>query len=757
MIGYQPKTVMTYFRLQLFILCLLCKLVVFGQAWCERNLFPGDGRRSGSSFAIGTFGYHCFGTNGLRNSKKLWEYQYTSDSWIRKTDCPGPGRRSGVSFVIGTRAYLGLGWEGSRGFRDFYSYDQTTDTWTTLDSFPSNYTTGIMSASVNGKGYLVGGATNLNQVSGQLYEYNPLSDQWLLLMDSVPMGKRMEGVMEEINGEIYVGLGHDYTINYADLWKYTPFGNTWVQLANFPGTPRTNPISFAIDGKLIVGGGFAIGQATQLFDYYIYDPSTDSWAGTYGYLRGARSRAEAFVIGDSAYVVGGWNGNNSDEVWRYGPFDSRKQIIDLCDGEEIQIGRRVRNARYLWQDSSRFANYRVTAPGVYWVNLTTDNCTVRDSFVVNYYPKPQVDLGKDTSFCDNQPFQLSAFYPNSTFLWQDSSTTSSFVVNKTGVYSVAVTLNRCTVIDSISITYFEPPTVDLGPDRNVCFGESVTLNAFDVGATYRWQDGSNSPTYLVNSPGLYHVTLERNGCITQDSVIISYIERPSFSLGSDTTLCEGDSVTYSLNILGATYEWSDGSTTNQITITTPGLYWVEVSLNGCKSRDSITVSYDFLPVVSFGEDKEVCFGQSFFLDALDPNATAYEWQDGSTKSRFYVFESGKYHAKATNYCGVSLDTINIIVKECDCNFFVPNAFSPNGDGVNDSFGPTYSCDIIYFELQVFNRWGELIYQTTDINAPWEAKINNEPLPLGAYIYKIRYQKSRSVRFENLQGTVLLLK
>ncbi len=748
---------MTYLRLQLFALCFLSAVAVFGQAWCNRNSFPGDGRRSGNSFSIGTKGYQCFGTNGLLNSNKLWEYQVISDSWIRKTDCPGPGRRSAVSFVLGNKAYLGIGWEGSNAFRDFYSYDQTTDTWTLLDSFPSQYAVGAMATSLNGKGYLVGGATNLNVASGQFYEYNPSTDQWTLLSDSVPLGNRMEGVMEEINGEIYIGLGHDYSTSFSDLWKYTPFGNTWIRLADFPGAPRLNPINFTFDGKLVVGGGFALGQSGQFNDYFMYDPTNNSWTSIYKYPGGRRSRAEAFVIGDSAYVVGGWTGNNSNDVWRFSPFDSRKQVIDLCDGEDIVLGTRVRNARYLWQDSSRFATYRVTSPGVYWVNFTVNNCTVRDSFVVNYYPNPKVELGNDTSFCDLQTLPLSAFYPNSSYLWQDSSRAPNFTINSTGTYMVSVTLGQCTVSDSIKVTYYDPPSVDLGPNRNVCFGETVTLDAFDSGVSYRWQDGSTSSTYTVNSPGLYHVTLERNGCITRDSVFISYIERPSFSLGSDTTLCENDSVTYTLNIVGATYEWSTGNTTNQFTATEPGLYWVEVSLNGCKNRDSVKVNYDLLPVISFGEDKEVCFGKSFFLDVQDPNATAYEWQDGSTNSRLYIFESGIYYVTALNYCGVSSDTITITLEECDCNFFLPNAFTPNGDGVNDSFGPTYSCDIIYYELQIYNRWGELVYQTTDINAPWEARSKNESLPLGAYIYKISYQESGSIRFENLQGTILLLK
>ncbi len=748
---------MTYLRLQLFALFFLCAIAVFGQAWCIRNLYPGDGLRSGNAFTIGTKGYQCFGTNGLFNSKQLYEYQYATDSWLRKTDCPGPGRRSGISFVIGNIAYTGIGWEGSNAFRDFYSYDQTTDTWALLDSFPSQYAVGAMATSLNGKGYLVGGATNLNVASSQFYEYNPSSDQWILLSDSTPLGNRMEGVMEDINGEIYIGLGTDYTTSFNDLWKYTPLGNTWNRMADFPGDARLNPISFAVDGKLVVGGGYTFGQSNQFNDYFIYDPVTNSWSSVNTYPGGRRSRADAFVIGDSAYVVGGWIGNNSDDVWRYAPFDSRKQIIDLCDGEEIVLGTRVRNGRYLWQDSSRFATYRVTSPGIYWVNFTSNNCTVRDSFVVNYYPNPVVDLGNDTSFCGLQSVSLSAFYPNSTYLWQDSSTAPNFTINKTGIYSVSVTLDQCTVSDTINVTYYEPPAVNLGHDRNVCFGETVTLDAFDNGASYRWQDGSTSATYTVNSPGLYHVTLERNNCITRDSVFISYIERSSFSLGTDTTLCENDSITYTLNIGGATYVWSTGNTTNQLTVNKPGLYWVEVSQNGCKSRDSVKVDYDLLPLVSFGEDEEVCFGESFFLDALDPNATAYEWQDGSTQSRFYIFESGTYYATASNYCGVSSDTITITVEECDCNFFLPNAFTPNGDGVNDRFGPTYSCDIVYFELQIFNRWGELIYQTTDINAPWEARSNNESLPLGAYIYKIRYQESGSIRFENLQGTVLILK
>ncbi|MBL7942804.1 MAG: hypothetical protein JNM00_08565, partial [Flavobacteriales bacterium] len=90
--------------------------------------------------------------------------------------------------------------------------------------------------------------------------------------------------------------------------------------------------------------------------------------------------------------------------------------------------------------------------------------------------------------------------------------------------SVTVTLGNCSATDDADITFFSFPTVELGPDTTLCFGYAMTLNANYPGATYLWQDGNTNATYEVNEPGDYHVTVNNNGCTTNDQVNIAYID-----------------------------------------------------------------------------------------------------------------------------------------------------------------------------------------------------------------------------------------
>lgn len=751
---------------RIYFLILLSALTfeVIGQGWCAKSNFPGSGLRSSSGFSIGGSGFHCFGTNGFSNSNQLWEYSASTDSWSRKTNVPGPGRRSGVAFKIGLEAFAGLGWEGSRAFKDMYKYNQPTNSWSQLDSFPGLAIFGSMATAYNGKGYLIGGSSNGITAINQLYEYDPVVDSWTLLSNNLPIGARLEGVMEVVGNEIFVGFGHDFINAYDDFWKYTPFGNTWTQVASLPSTARLNPVSFTVNGKLVVGGGYNLGSATQHSDYFEYDPITDVWNPVFGFNSGARSRSSSFVVNDSAYLIGGWvgttSGSNNNEVWQYTLVDGSRTDTTACEGEVLILDVRANvSATYQWQDNNRNSRYRVTQPGIYWVNVSPINeCTRRDSFVVSYVPAPQVELGVDTSFCSKQTYVVSAFNAGTTYLWQDSSTSASYSINQSGVYSVAVSNGSCIISDTVEVIYYDPPVVNLGLDRSLCFGEVTVLDAFNEDATYLWQDGSTNSTYKVTGPGVYSVAVFRNGCETNKSVNISYIERPDIYLGEDTILCEGASISLAVNEAGATFKWQDGAVGNRYIVNRKGLYWVEASLNGCKSKDSIFVDYTLFPKIEFGNDKTVCFGDGVFLDAYEPNTTSYLWQDGYGGSRYIISESGFYSVLATNECGVGGDSINIIMEDCDCNFYLPNAFSPNGDGVNDEFGPVYQCELELsnYQMLIFNRWGELLYETTDILSPWDGLINNETLPNGSYVYSIQYQQLGSGRFEQLKGTIIII-
>jgi hypothetical protein len=146
-------------------------------------------------------------------------------------------------------------------------------------------------------------------------------------------------------------------------------------------------------------------------------------------------------------------------------------------------------------------------------NQSTVGYDYRAEFIIDTSPLLTLSnfLGSDTTICQGDSFDLSASFPGATYLWQDNSTDSTFTVTQGGIYWVEITLNGCTVSDTINVseTIIDP---SLGNDTAICIGSSFDLNAFNQGATYLWQDNSTDSIFTVNQGGTYWVEVSKNGC-----------------------------------------------------------------------------------------------------------------------------------------------------------------------------------------------------------------------------------------------------
>jgi len=129
------------------------------------------------------------------------------------------------------------------------------------------------------------------------------------------------------------------------------------------------------------------------------------------------------------------------------------------------------------------------------------------------------------------------------------------------------------------------------------------------------------------------------------------------------------------------------------------------------------------PILEFGKDTILCYSNNLILDATFPGAN-YLWQDNSMLPTYYISMEGTYWVSVTNVCGKTTDTINVQYKDCDYNIYIPNAFTPNGDGMNDRF-KVIGKGIKNIYLAVYNRWGEKVYETGNLyealNVGWDGK------------------------------------
>jgi gliding motility-associated-like protein len=260
------------------------------------------------------------------------------------------------------------------------------------------------------------------------------------------------------------------------------------------------------------------------------------------------------------------------------------------------------------------------------------------------------------------------------------------------------------------------------------------LDATFSGANYyEWQDSSGNPQFLVDSSGLYYVSIGAANCMGSDTIAIDYVEPIQLDLGNDTALCP--QVTMVLNSFATSaqfYLWQDGSTSSSFIIQTPGTYHVTITdSNGCKVSDTIFVDAIIPIQVVLGEDTVVCAGTSLMLDATTSDALSYLWSTNETTASIEVSDTLAYWVTVTNSCGTSSDTFALKFIDCELDVFVPNAFTPNQDGLNDDFRPITS-NISSFQMSLFNRWGQLIFFTTDPNMGWDGKVKEVEQEIGVY-------------------------
>lgn len=416
----------------------------------------------------------------------------------------------------------------------------------------------------------------------------------------------------------------------------------------------------------------------------------------------------------------------------------------LCPGDSVQLQAPASaNNTWTWTPNWQISDTSSQSPTVFPTTDTVyhvayqNRCgqAASDSFSVHIFQPGALDLGPDTIVCANPPLVLDASVPFAQYLWSTGDSTPTLSVLASGTYSVTASIAGCAVSDTISIL-FNPVSVDLGPDGPLCSGDTISLSADPNGlfpsASFVWSTGATTANISLFAPGTYAVTLTENGCTDRDTLILTAGQYPAQSLPSDTLNCSGAPITLVGTPNAAQYAWSTGESTPQIQVILPGLYTVTLnSADGCATIDSILVVGSAPPLVDLGQDTVYCGNtQGRRLDAYFPGAT-YLWSTGQTDSMITVSQTDIYSVTVTNACGTAQDAVNLTFFEYPEGYFIPNVFTPNGDGINDVFR-VQSARPEEYRLFIYDRWGNLRFETRNHETGWEALQE----PEGIYYFAI---------------------
>ena len=431
----------------------------------------------------------------------------------------------------------------------------------------------------------------------------------------------------------------------------------------------------------------------------------------------------------------------------------------LCQGQTLTLDAGNPGDTYLWSTGANTQTITVNANGTYWVNVNVGACADTDTIVVTFVPGPIVNLGNDTTLCAGQPLTLDAGNPGDTYFWSTGALTQTINPTTSGTYWVNVTANgACVATDSINITFNAVPIVNLGPDLSLCNGNTAIIDAGNPGDTYTWSTGANTETITVSTAGQYWVQVANGTCVGTDTVNVTVGLLANVNLGPDINLCNGSTTTLDAGNPGMTYHWSSGETTQIINVTSSGTYYVNVSNNGCLGSDTINVVIGPPLTVSLGPDTTICPGDQMVIDA-GKGYSSYAWIPGGESSHLIVINNpGTYGVTVIDSNGCIARTSIWVDEFCPSDLYVPTAFDPDGNNLNNIF-LAYCENIVQFHMYIYNRWGQLVFESEDISKGWDGTFNGSPAPQDTYVYRIDYQLHdyTMIHKHNKVGSVTLIR
>jgi gliding motility-associated-like protein len=274
--------------------------------------------------------------------------------------------------------------------------------------------------------------------------------------------------------------------------------------------------------------------------------------------------------------------------------------------------------------------------------------------------------------------------------------------------------------------------LDLGIDLILCKGSSITLSAPEGFASYVWNNGYRGAVLIASNPGLYYCTVtDYCGQRYSDTIMVVDNETVQLIIADELSICKDDRLEVNAEQGFLRYRWGPeynlvNNPASPSLIAKPAMdtvYYVQAENNtGCFIYDTVRIKIKQALSFTLGPDKSICPGDSILLSASGIFQN-YVWSDGTRSANFRVKKSGLYSLTGITADGCSSsDTVMITQKDCGNSFFMPNAFTPNGDGLNDIIKPITKGNLVQYQMLIYNRWGELVFSSTDLSQGWNGKL-----------------------------------
>ncbi len=474
------------------------------------------------------------------------------------------------------------------------------------------------------------------------------------------------------------------------------------------------------------------------------------------------------VTGTNAW---GCEGTSTVTVYvQNGPTIQTSSDTAICLGESITL-HASGGTQYSWSPSTGLSCTQCPDPVATPQTSTLYTVSVSDPFgcpgtgtvKVTVNPLPAAAASPDQAICEGASTGLWAgggvqyhWFP-SAGLSNPNDDQPLASPTSTTTYTVIVTgINGCRDSAFTTIQVNKMPVAVTSSDTTVCRGVPVNLIA-GGGNSYQWippaglnQDNIPNPVASPQVNTTYTVIVSNGtGCSDTGTVSVSLIEPADPGAIGDTVLCRGSTAVLAA-FNGISYEWAPAISLDCSQCSAPlanpeqnTMYTVTITdINGCRNADSVLVQVRDLPVIEAGEDITLKKGEAVRLHAT--GGVQYYWSPEYWLDDPYIADPVAVPEDTVTYTVIGKDaygcensdelTIFVVPQSL---VIIPNAFSPNGDGLNDIFHIGYSEGFTLEQLMIFNRWGELVFSTTDAQQGWDGTFMGHAQPIGSYLYVLK--------------------
>ncbi|MDD3877620.1 MAG: PKD domain-containing protein [Bacteroidales bacterium] len=458
----------------------------------------------------------------------------------------------------------------------------------------------------------------------------------------------------------------------------------------------------------------------------------------------------------------------------------------ICYGTSANI-QASGGTSYFWSPSTGLSASNVSNPIAtplattnYMLSVTDVNgCMNTDNVIITVMNLPPANAGANQSICEGQSATLTAS-GGTDYSWNTGDITSTIVVSPivSTTYTLTVTdVNGCSATDDVVVNMNPPPPAYAGDDVFICSGLSTNLNATG-GLTYQWSPATglnatnvHNPIANPTTPITYTVTVtDGAGCSATDQVIVGVYPSPVVNFSAlPLNGCEPLSVQFVDNSAPSIHFWSwefgDPTSTDNISTQqnpihvyqTPGVYTVSLfvaTTDNCEGVLTVPQMIEVYPnpVAEFSLSPSVTDEENALIFFYDESvlASVWHWDFGNSSSGTQNTSNSQstshyYTSEGTYTISLMVESVHgcvdstskeVIIKP-SFTFYIPNVFTPDGDNINDYF-QGFGTNIVEYSMMIFNRWGEMLYETDDYNIPWDGKSLNasEVCMQDVYVYRI---------------------